>query len=134
VGIDEEDSTILEIESLSDGKSRRADDKIPSAYKLWMQQALDQMRPSPQMIDEIKKAIGEANEVLIHKINNNVMKAVGEVQIDLANYKTEQATHHSKESERIATLESQSKTLKWVVGVSAVILCGCFTLVSIFAT
>lgn len=128
----DDDTDFIYPEDNREGPRRRSGDKIPSAYKLWMQTALNNMQTPPQMIDDIKKAIQEANETLIHKINNSIQTKVGEVQIDLEQYKTKQVEKESETKERLAAMESQSKTLKWVVGIGIPLLALIFTIISIY--
>lgn len=108
---------------------RRAEDKIPSAHKLWIQKALDEMRPSPQMIEEIKKAVSEANEVLIHKLNNSIQVKTAELQLEIERHKTQEKISQGNMDARMTSLESESKTLKWVFGLSVTALIGIATVV-----
>lgn len=110
---------------LEDHPHRRSEDKIPSAYKLWMQTALNNMQTPPQMIADIKKAIEEANETLIHKINNNIQAKVGEVQIEHERFKGDVEA-------KLSAINASARTLMWVFGIASVLLAGSFTLVSIF--
>lgn len=104
---------------------KRSDDKIPSAYKLWMQTALNNMQTPPQMLEDIKKAVSEANEMLLHKINNNIQKQVADVTLEHERFKGEVEA-------KLAGIEATAKTLKLVFAVAATILGGSFALVTIF--
>jgi hypothetical protein len=118
------------------GPQRHDDSRIPSAYKLWMQTALNTMQVPPQMMDALRREIHCANENLVVKINGIIQSGVASQQADLATYKQEQLRIQSDTSIRLTAIETEANTLRRVFTlaftVGATLLAGSFTLVAIF--